>query len=91
MHTIGLVTVLLSLAVTSLGLTAQVRKNHARRSVDGLSLMYFVLLAVSYTFWVVYGIVRGDWVLIVPMSVDALMSWVVVVQFYLFRPHKDKS
>lgn len=82
---IGIITVLLSLAVTGIGLTAQVRKNYRRKTMVGLSPVYFVLLAISYTFWVVYGVSQYDLVLIVPMSLGALMSWTVAVQFALYR------
>jgi len=51
--------------------------------MEGLSFFYFFILAVSYSFWVVYGIVLKDLVLIIPMSIGAIMSWVVVTQFFL--------
>jgi len=82
---IKIITVVLSLLVTGLGLTAQVRKNHARRSVEGLSMFYFLLLAISYSFWSFYGIVQQDIVLIIPMTLGMVMSWVVVGQFWLYR------
>ncbi len=85
MSLIGVITVCLSLAVTGIGLTAQVRKNHARKSVEGLSGPYFLLLAISYSFWVVYGLIQRDLVLIVPMTLGTLMSWTVVVQMRLYR------
>lgn len=85
MAIIKIVTVILSLAVTGLGLTAQVRKNYHKRSVEGLSLFYFFLLAVSYTFWSLYGFMQHDLVLIIPMSLGMLMSWVVVGQFARYR------
>jgi len=40
MDTLGIITVALSLVVTGLGLTTQVRKNHTRKSMEGLSLFY---------------------------------------------------
>jgi len=82
---IKIITVVLSLLVTGLGLTAQVRKNYTRRSVEGLSLFYFVLLAISYSFWSFYGIVQKDIVLIIPMTLGMIVSWVVVGQFWLYR------
>ncbi len=85
MNIIGIITVSLSLVVTGIGLTAQVRKNSKRKSMEGLSFFYFLILAISYTFWVVYGIVLKDLVLIIPMSIGSIMSWVVVVQFYFYK------
>jgi uncharacterized protein with PQ loop repeat len=85
MNIIGIITITLSLIVTGLGLTSQVRKNKKRRSMEGLSFFYFFILAISYSFWVVYGVVLKDLVLILPMSIGAIMSWIVVLQFYLYR------
>ncbi len=89
MSLIGITTIALSLAVTGIGLTSQVRKNHARRSMDGLSFFYFFILAVSYSFWVAYGVYLHDYVVIIPMSIGGIMSWVVVFQFYLYRGSKS--
>lgn len=85
MLTFKILTVVLSLAVTGLGLTAQVRKNYLRKSTEGLSLFYFLLLAVSYTCWSVYGFTQQDLVLIIPMTLGTLMSWLVTFQFALYR------
>jgi uncharacterized protein with PQ loop repeat len=85
MTTLGIITIVISLIVTGLGLTAQVRKNHKRKSMEGLSLFYFSVLAVSYSFWVVYGISQRDFVLIIPMCIGSIMSWIVVIQFYVYK------
>ncbi|MEO6536653.1 MAG: PQ-loop repeat-containing protein [Candidatus Paceibacterota bacterium] len=85
MALLKIVTVILSLLVTGLGLTSQVRKNYLRKSVEGLSPFYFQLLAVSYTFWSVYGFLQKDLVLIIPMTLGASMSWIVVLQLIAYR------
>ncbi|MFA6094352.1 MAG: SemiSWEET family transporter [Candidatus Paceibacterota bacterium] len=85
MNTIKIITVILSLIVTGLGLTSQVRKNHARKSMVGLSYFYFSILAVSYSFWSIYGLLQKDLVLIIPMTLGAIMSWVVVIQFIIYK------
>ena len=85
MSVIKIITVVLSLIVTGLGLTSQVRKNYQRKSMEGLSFFYFSILAISYTFWSIYGFVQNDLVLIIPMTLGAIMSWVVVGQFLIFK------
>ena len=85
MITIKIATVLLSLVVTGLGLTSQVRKNYQRKSVEGLSSFYFIVLAISYSFWSIYGFMQKDLVLIIPMTLGMCMSWVVVAQCTLYR------
>lgn len=85
MSTIKIITVVLSLIVTGLGLTSQVLKNKKRRSMEGLSFFYFFILAISYSFWSIYGFTQNDLVLIIPMSTGMVVSWVVVVQFFIYK------
>ena len=53
--------------------------------MEGLSSFYFSILAVSYSFWSIYGFLEKDLVLIIPMTLGAIMSWVVVTQFIIYR------
>lgn len=85
MIAVKIITVILSLIVTGLGLTSQARKNYVRKSVEGLSFFYFFVLAISYSFWTIYGFVLQDLVLIIPMSLGTLMSWIVVAQCLAYR------
>lgn len=85
MVTIKIVTVILSLIVTGLGLTSQAHKNFKRKSVEGLSFFYFLILAISYSFWSLYGALLRDPVLIIPMTLGCLVSWFLVIQFYLYK------
>ncbi|MDO8603803.1 MAG: SemiSWEET family transporter [bacterium] len=86
--TIGYITIALSLLVTGIGMTSQARKNYLRKSTEGLSFMYFILLAVSYSFWVYYGFSIFDYVLIIPMAVGALVSYIIVFQIYYYKSVK---
>jgi uncharacterized protein with PQ loop repeat len=85
MTMLKILTVILSLAVTGFGLTSQVKKNYVKKSVSGLSFLYFSLLAISYSFWSVYGFSQKDLVLIIPMTLGMIMSWVVVAQFFRYQ------
>ncbi len=85
MNVIKIITVILSLIVTGLGLTSQVRKNYKRKSMEGLSMFYFIVLAISYSFWSIYGFLQKDLVLIIPMTLGMIMSWVVVFQFATYK------
>lgn len=85
MIAIKIITIVLSLVVTGLGLSSQVYKNYKRKSLEGLSFFYFLVLAISYSFWSAYGIMQKDWVLIIPMSLGMLVSWVVAIQFWVYK------
>ncbi len=88
---LGYITIALSLLVTGLGMTSQARKNYLGKSTRGLSLIYFILLAISYSFWVFYGISKKDLVLIIPMSVGAVVSYVILFQIYYYGSNSNKS
>ena len=85
------ITIILSLVVTGLGLTSQGYKNYLRKSTEGLSFFYFFILAISYSFWSIYGFLQKDIVLIIPMSSGMIVSWVVVEQFLVYRKDKLKN
>ncbi len=87
MPIIKIITVILSLTVTGLGLTSQVHKNYSRKSMEGLSRFYFSILAISYTFWTIYGFLQKDLVLIIPMGLGMIISWIVVLQFFIYKKH----
>lgn len=88
---ISIITVVLSLTVTGLGLASQVKKNFQRKSVEGLSVFYFSVLAVSYSFWSLYGFTQKNFVLIIPMTLGMIMSWIVVVQCFLYSKSKPAA
>lgn len=89
MLVLKIVTVGLSLLVTCIGLTTQVRKNYQRKSTEGLSFFYFFILAISYSFWTIYGLVQKDLVLIIPMGLGMLMSGVVVIQCLIYQKGRN--
>ena len=67
-------------AVTAVGLVAavcttvsyipQLKKCWETGSADDLSLWMFSILAAGVTLWVVYGVLRDDWVIILANSIS---------------------
>lgn len=51
----------------------QVREIVRRRSSEGISIGYFVVLLIGFGLWVSYGIARHDLPLVVPNSVAFLV------------------
>ena len=64
--------------LTSLSYIPQVRKAWPRGTTDDLSLSMLVVLTCGLSLWIVYGIIRGDWVIIAANSVGALLSGLVL-------------
>lgn len=51
----------------------QVREIVRRRSSEGISIAYFVVLLIGFGLWVSYGVARHDLPLVVPNSVAFLV------------------
>lgn len=81
---LGTVTVILSLAFMSLGLLSQVFEIWTSRSVAGVSVFAFMLLAVQSFFWVLYGAQKRDWFIITPNILGTLFAATIVAEYFWF-------
>jgi MtN3 and saliva related transmembrane protein len=64
----------LAAILTSLSYIPQVRKAWPRGSTRDLSLRMLAVLTSGLLLWVVYGFLKGDWVIVVANCVGALLS-----------------
>lgn len=61
-------------AITSLTFLPQVIKTWKEKSAKDISLMMFLIAALNEVMWVVYGILKNDWVIILTNAVVLVMS-----------------
>ena len=62
----------------------QIRKIVQHRSSHGISLGYMTVLFVGFLLWLAYGIALGNWALILPNVIAALViiaTMAVVIRF----------
>jgi MtN3 and saliva related transmembrane protein len=64
--------------LTSLSYIPQVRKAWPRGATQDLSLHMLIVLTSGLGLWVVYGLMKSDWVLVAANSVGALLSGTVL-------------
>lgn len=64
--------------LSSLSYIPQVRKAWPRGSTADLSLTMLVVLTLGLSLWMVYGIIQGDWVIIVANAVGASLAGLVL-------------
>lgn len=64
--------------LASLSYIPQVRKAWPRGSTEDLSLGMLSALTLALTLWLIYGILRGDWVLVVANAIGALLCGLVL-------------
>ena len=68
----------LAALLSSLSYVPQVRKAWPRGSTSDLSLTMLAVLTLGLSLWIVYGFIRGDWVIIAANSVGASLSGLVL-------------
>lgn len=64
--------------LASLSYVPQVRKAWPRGATKDLSLSMLVVLTVGLSLWLVYGTLRGDWIIIVANATGASLSAIVL-------------
>jgi MtN3 and saliva related transmembrane protein len=64
--------------LTSLSYLPQVRKAWPRGATKDLSLHMLIVLTSGLGLWVVYGLLKTDWVIVAANSVGALLSGTVL-------------
>jgi MtN3 and saliva related transmembrane protein len=69
----------LAAALTSISYLPQVKKAWPRGSTDDLSLMMLIVLTTGLWLWSIYGIMKGDWVIISANVIGGSLSLIVLV------------
>ena len=64
--------------MTSLSYLPQLQKAIPRNSTSDLSLKMLVALSTGLCLWVVYGVAKDDWVIILANSIGAMLSLAVL-------------
>ena len=69
---------ILAAAFTSLSYLPQLQKAIPRNSTSDLSLKMLVALSAGLCLWVVYGVLKDDWAIILANSIGATLSLTVL-------------
>jgi MtN3 and saliva related transmembrane protein len=69
---------ILAAALTSLSYLPQLQKAMPRNSTSDLSLKMLVALSAGLCLWVVYGVLKDDWVITLANSIGATLSLAVL-------------
>lgn len=83
--TLGIVAVCFSLSLVFFGMTAQVIKNHRRKSCEGLSFVLTLTVFGAYMAWGLYGLAKPDYYLLSSQGVGVVMSGILLMQFWKYR------
>lgn len=66
--------------LTTIAWWPQVYKTWRSKNVDGLSMMYYLMLTIGLSLWLVYGIALGLATLIIPNAISVVASLYITWQ-----------
>lgn len=83
---VGIIVATLSIASKVFGAPDQFRKNHQRKSTEGLSLTFYAFSFTTYFFWAFYGALREDWVVFLAHGfLGCIVTGAILYQFFIYR------
>lgn len=82
---IGFLTTTLSILIKVVGFPDQIRKNHQRKSTEGVSTWFYILSFITYSLWTLHGFLQKDWVVILGQGLGIITTGIVVYQIFLYR------
>lgn len=82
---VGIIAAVVTFALVGIGIALQVGKNFQNKSTRGISFPFFVLSFTTWGAWSVYGWLLGDMLMSVAQGIGALMTLVILFQFFLYR------
>lgn len=77
-------------ACTSLSLLPQVIKTIRTHKVEDVSYLMLAALFAGGILWIIYGVLKDDWIIIASNSISILISFVSSYFSIKYRP-KDKN
>ncbi|WP_147205013.1 SemiSWEET family sugar transporter [Segetibacter aerophilus] len=84
MSTVGVIGIVAGI-FTSASLLPQLVKIIKEKKVEDLSMTMFFSLLIGIILWVVYGILREDWPIIVTNSFSVLLNLFILVLKFKYR------
>jgi len=83
----GWTALLITIVYTCVGLPSQIRRNHASKSTSGLSLFMIVMLSLTFSAWLAYGLAISprNWFLVGSNVPGAVFVAVILCQFWIYR------
>ncbi len=89
---ISTLTVASTLAVKLIGFPNQIQKIRKSGSLEGVSVLYFALVFITYILWTVHGLLRNDKTIIIGQGVGVIASGILVVLLFVtWRKSKRKA
>jgi len=72
-------------SIMALGYFPQAYKIWKRKSVEDISLPFFVILFVGTIMWLLYGISTGSWPIIIANSIGVFGAGTIVAAYFKYK------
>jgi len=82
---IGVLTTIFSLLTKIVGFPDQIKKNHDRKSTEGISFWFFLLSFISYALWTTHGLLQNDWVVYLGQGLGVITTGAILAQIWIYR------
>ena len=91
MNTLEIVTILGALAAlcSTTSFAPQAWKIIKSRDTSGISSRMYMVTVVGFALWLAYGIMKGEWPLIVTNGICLVLSGFILMMKLLPKPKKD--
>lgn len=81
----GILAMIASLVITTIGLPAQIIKNYRTKSTAALSLLLLTPVFCAYLLWSLYGWTKPDLFLAVAQTPGCILSVILLGQYVRYR------
>jgi len=88
---IGFLTTVLSILIKVIGFPDQIRKNHIRKSTEGVSTTFYIMSFLCYILWTAHGVLAKDWVVILGQGLGIITTGVIVYQIFIYRKKEQNK
>jgi uncharacterized protein with PQ loop repeat len=85
---VGTVAMIVTIGLYCIGLPGQIRKNHAAKSTEGLSLLMFGLQFSAFATWSAYGFLKPDYYIVLSNVPGVLGVAIILGQCAIYRGQK---
>lgn len=85
---IGILTTIFSLLTKLIGFPDQIKKNHQRKSTEGISFWFFLLSFISYVLWTTHGVLKNDWVVYLGQGLGVVTTGIILLQIWIYKNNK---
>jgi uncharacterized protein with PQ loop repeat len=82
---IGYIASFITIIYTAIGMPNQIVKNYKIKCVKSLSLFLFITLFLTFSSWVVYGMVKPDWFIGIPNALGAICAFIITCQIIYYK------